>query len=56
MPPGIAGELVTEWESDEQRDAYRTIHEEIRETEKRIDEQAEEMLKRLAAVRLWMWT
>jgi uncharacterized protein YhaN len=49
-------ELKMEYEDDEQRDAYHAITEEIRETEKLMDEKTEEMLKRLAAVRLWMWT
>jgi hypothetical protein len=49
-------ELKMIYVDDEQRDAYRAITNEINETERLMDEKAEEMLKRLAAVRLWMWT
>lgn len=56
MPDNMAGKLVTEYEDDEQRDAYKTVMQKMHETEKIMDEKAEEMLKRLAAVRLWMWT
>ena len=35
---------------------YWDIMKQIRELEELMDEKAEEMLKRLAAVRLWMWT
>jgi len=49
-------ELVIEYEDDAQRDAYKTLTNEIRDLEMHMDEQSEVMLKRLAAVRLWMWT
>jgi hypothetical protein len=49
-------ELVTEYRDDEQRDAYKAVIKNIRETEEIMDQKAEEMLCRLAAVRLWMWT
>lgn len=56
MPDCVAGRLVIEYNDDEQRDAYHCLTNEIRELERHMDEQAEVMLKRLAAVRLWMWT
>jgi hypothetical protein len=56
MPEGIAGELVSEYEDDEQRDAYKLVIDQINKTEKLMDEKCEVMLKRLATVRLWMWT
>jgi len=49
-------ELVMEYEDDEQRDKYTAVTKEIRDLEQYMDEQSEAMLKRLAAVRLWMWT
>lgn len=56
MSNHIAGKLVMEYENDEQRDKYKALTDEINELEQLMDEKAEEMLKRLAAVRLWMWT
>lgn len=56
MPDCVAGKLEMVYEDDEQRDKYKTITEDIRLTEELMDRKAEEMLKRLAAVRLWMWT
>jgi hypothetical protein len=49
-------ELKMKHEDDEQRDTYKQVIGNIRETEELMDRKAEEMLKRLAAVRLWMWT
>ena len=56
MPDYIAGKMMTEYEDDEQRGKHKTLTEELRNLDRYMDKQAEEMLKRLAAVRLWMWT
>ena len=56
MSPHIAGKLEFVHENDETRAVYKALMNEINETERLMDEKAEEMLKRLAAVRLWMWT
>jgi hypothetical protein len=56
MPECTAGKLEMIYEDDEQRDTYKEITEKLRETEELMDRKCEEMLKRLAAVRLWMWT
>ena len=56
MPDCVAGTLEMVYRDDEHRDAYKARTNEINETERIMDEKAEEMLKRLAAVRLWMWT
>lgn len=56
MSPHTAGKLEMVHESDETKAAYKALTNEIYETEQLMDEKAEEMLKRLAAVRLWMWT
>lgn len=50
------GELEFVYEDDGHKVAYKARLDEIHETERLMDEKAEEMLKRLAAVRLWMWT
>jgi len=56
MPDCIAGRLEFVYKDDESKAKYKEIMEQIRELEQHMDEKAEEMLKRLAAVRLWMWT
>jgi hypothetical protein len=56
MPDGMAGELVSEYENDGQRDKYKALMAKERDLEVTMDQKAEEMLCRLAAVRLWMWT
>jgi hypothetical protein len=56
MPDHVAGQLVSEFDNDEQRDAYKSVMKSINDTERVMDEKSEEMLKRLAAIRLWMWT
>ena len=56
MPDSIGGKLEMVYRDDEHRDAYKARTKEINETEQHMDEKAEEMLKRLAAIRLWMWT
>ncbi len=56
MPDCVAGHLEMVYRDDEHRDAYKARTNILRETEQLMDEKCEEMLKRLAAVRLWMWT
>ena len=56
MPDCVAGQLEMVYRDDEHRDAYKARTDKINEVEKLMDEQAERMLKRLAAIRLWMWT
>jgi hypothetical protein len=56
MSDHTAGKLEMVYEDDEQRDAYKLVSGKMRETEASMDKQCEYMLKRLADVRLWMWT
>jgi len=56
MPDCVAGKLEMVYRDDEHKTAYKARINEINEVEQLMDEKAEEMLKRLAAVRLWMWT
>jgi len=56
MPDCVAGTLEFVYEDDEQRDTYRALMGETNALECHMDAEAEKMLKRLAAVRLWMWT
>ena len=56
MPDCVASQLVTIYKDDEQRDAYKRVIKEITDVDALMDEKCEEMLKRLAAIRLWMWT
>lgn len=55
MPDCVAGELTFVFK-DGTKNEYHDIIRQIRELEENMDKQAEKMLCRLAAVRLWMWT
>jgi len=56
MSDHTAGKLEMVYRNDEHRASHKVHMDKIHETEQHMDEKAEEMLKRLAAVRLWMWT
>lgn len=56
MPKNIAGRLEFVYKDDESKIKHKEIMKQIQVLEQFMDEKAEEMLKRLAAVRLWMWT
>ena len=56
QPDFIAGQLEMVYRDDEHRDGYKARINGINALEGFMDRKAEEMLKRLAAVRLWMWT
>jgi len=56
MHHNIAGKLVMKYKNDKARSSYKAIMNDINKIGQLIDEKSEEMLKRLAAVRLWMWT
>ena len=56
MPDHVAGKLEMVYKDDEHKAAYEARSNEINETERLTEKKVEEMLKRLAAVRLWMWT
>ncbi len=48
--------MVFHFETDEQEAKYRALTEQARELEQTIEDQSDEMLQRLAAVRQYMWT
>lgn len=56
MPDCVAGKLEFIYKDDEVKIIYKGIMNQIHELEQHMDEKAEEMLKRLTAIRLWMWT
>jgi len=55
-PQNNLRQMVFHFETDGQEDKYRALTKEASELEQNMEDQSDEMLQRLAAVRQYMWT